>query len=49
MEIEAIVIGIRYNNYIFIKVVLSTKAKKLKVYLLGGPFFILKVVVLIGE
>ena len=49
MEIEAIIIGIRYNNYIFIEVVLSTKARRFKVYLLEGPFFILEIIVLIGE
>ena len=49
MEIEAIVISIRYNNYIFIEIVLPTKARRLKVYLLRGLFFILEVVVLIEE
>ena len=49
MKIEAIVIDIKYNNYIFIEVILSTKIRKPKVCLLGGPFFILEVIVLIGE
>ena len=49
MEIEAIVIDIRYSNYILIEVILFIKVKRPKVYLLEGPFFILEIIILIGE